>query len=405
MSEATFPVPVKVDADKGAPPRNRPGLGIRIRRRLPGIASVLMMAFALLILFGPVLMLALFSFNDSSIISLPWEGFTTRWYEAAWDSAEAKDAILNSLLVASLVTIGSLVLGTLAAWGLTRLRFPGRGALAGLHGSVLVVPWLIVGVAGLIFFSQIGIPLSLTVARIEERAEDVAAEIPVAQAIARALAIVEPAVGAIGLGPAQTVNIVAIECLADEGRFAAEGGNPDHGVGNRAAGHLHTRSHGRVQRGECRRIDELHAAFAAAIARQEGVIAAADDVDNGIADPDHVVLLHCWAPSPANCRVHYRGGLGRGRRLQPPMDRRLWQGPLARRQPTAVRQRRRVAAKARGRARPRGSRHASGKFSCQARASASRAAGSRCGSSETAARMIAADSANTRNRASKPQFS
>jgi ABC-type spermidine/putrescine transport system permease subunit II len=107
-------------------------------------------------------MLALFSFNDSSIISLPWEGFTTRWYEAAWHSHEAKEAILNSLLVASLVTVGSLVLGTLAAWGLTRLRFPGRGAIAGVHGAVLVVPWLIIGVAGLIFFSESGISLSLT---------------------------------------------------------------------------------------------------------------------------------------------------------------------------------------------------------------------------------------------------
>ena len=64
-------------------------------------------------------------------------------------------------VVASLVTVGSLVLGTLAAWGLTRLRFPGRGVLAGIHGSVLVVPWLIIGVAGLIFFSQSGIALSL----------------------------------------------------------------------------------------------------------------------------------------------------------------------------------------------------------------------------------------------------
>ena len=62
---------------------------------------MLLVAVALLVLFGPVLMLALFSFNDSSIISLPWEGFTTEWYEAAWDSAEAKVAIVNSLLVAS----------------------------------------------------------------------------------------------------------------------------------------------------------------------------------------------------------------------------------------------------------------------------------------------------------------
>ena len=148
-------------ATLGAPPRARPGLWIRVRRRLPGIASVLVIAFAMLILFGPVLMLALFSFNDSSIISLPWEGFTTRWYDEAWSTPEARDAILNSLVVAAVVTAGSLTLGTLAAWGLTRLRFPGRGPLAGLHGSVLVVPWLIIGVAGLIFFSELGVTLSL----------------------------------------------------------------------------------------------------------------------------------------------------------------------------------------------------------------------------------------------------
>ena len=110
---------------------NQPPLSVRIRRRLPGIASVLVIVFALVILFGPVLMLALFSFNDSSIISLPWEGFTTRWYDEAWNSHEAKDAILNSLLVAAFVTPCSLILGTLAAWGLTRLRFHGLQRIAG----------------------------------------------------------------------------------------------------------------------------------------------------------------------------------------------------------------------------------------------------------------------------------
>jgi ABC-type spermidine/putrescine transport system permease subunit II len=136
-------------------------LGHRVRKRLPTAASLGLTAFVLLILFGPVLMLALFSFNDSSIISLPWEGFTSHWYEEASKDSQAHDAVLNSLVVASIVTIGSLVLGTLAAWGLTRLRFPGRGAIAGLHGSVLVVPWLIIGVAGLIFFSELGVTLSL----------------------------------------------------------------------------------------------------------------------------------------------------------------------------------------------------------------------------------------------------
>lgn len=143
------------------PAAHRPPLGRRLKRLLPAIGSLLLVGFVFLTLFGPVLMLALFSFNDSSIISLPWEGFTTRWYDAAWNDRVAKEAVLNSLMIASVVTLLSLVLGTLAAWGLTRLRFRGRAFVGGLHGSVLIVPWLIIGVAGLIFFSEIGIDLSL----------------------------------------------------------------------------------------------------------------------------------------------------------------------------------------------------------------------------------------------------
>lgn len=136
-------------------------VGARLAGRLPGAASATLVVFVMVVVFGPVAMLALFSFNDSSIISLPWEGFTMRWYEAAWGNDQARQAVLNSLIVASIVTALSLVLGTLAAWGLTRLRFVGRGFAAGLHGAVLVVPWLIIGVAGLIFFSQLGVALSL----------------------------------------------------------------------------------------------------------------------------------------------------------------------------------------------------------------------------------------------------
>lgn len=143
------------------PAVNRPPLRRRLARRLPNLAGGLLVVVVMVVLFGPVLMLALFSFNDSSIISLPWEGFTTRWYDAAWNDRVAKEAVLNSIMIASIVTAFSLVFGTLAAWGLTRLRFPGRAFIGGLHGSVLIVPWLIIGVAGLIFFSELGVDLSL----------------------------------------------------------------------------------------------------------------------------------------------------------------------------------------------------------------------------------------------------
>ena len=168
MEGAVAPVPGRPGAagesaepEPAAPSPVHRSLGHRFRSRLPGLAGAALVGLVMVVLFGPVLMLALFSFNDSSIISLPWEGFTTKWYEEAWANGQAKDAVVNSLIVASIVMVLSVVLGTLAAWGLTRLRFRGRGAVAGLNGAVLVVPWLIIGVAGLIFFSQLQVDLSL----------------------------------------------------------------------------------------------------------------------------------------------------------------------------------------------------------------------------------------------------
>ena len=137
-------------------------LSRRLSRSLPNALSIALVVFVALILFGPVLLLALFSFNDSTVISLPWEGFTTRWYSEALDEEAAMTAIVNSIEVATIVMAVSLVLGTLAAWGLTRIPFRGRALIAGVHGAVLVVPWLIIGVAGLILFSQIEWELSLT---------------------------------------------------------------------------------------------------------------------------------------------------------------------------------------------------------------------------------------------------
>jgi len=162
-SSAGLPVvpdPGTVD-ERPPPARVHRSIAHRVRGRMPGFAGGALVAFVMLVLFGPVVMLALFSFNDSSIISLPWEGFTTKWYEEAWANGQARDAVTNSLIVASIVMVLSVVLGTMAAWGLTRLRFRGRGLVAGLNGAVLVVPWLIIGVAGLIFFSQIQVQLSL----------------------------------------------------------------------------------------------------------------------------------------------------------------------------------------------------------------------------------------------------
>jgi ABC-type spermidine/putrescine transport system permease subunit II len=136
-------------------------MSLRVRRGLPTGLSVAYCLAVLAFLFGPVLLLALFSFNDSTIIALPFEGFTTKWYEKAWHDPAAHAALLNSLLIAAIVTPVCLFLGTSAAWGLTRLRFRGRAAVGGLIGAPLVVPWLVIGVGALLLYGQFDIPLSL----------------------------------------------------------------------------------------------------------------------------------------------------------------------------------------------------------------------------------------------------
>jgi ABC-type spermidine/putrescine transport system permease subunit II len=112
-------------------------------------------------LFGPLLILVLFSFNDSNILAFPLEGFTTEWYHEALTDPTLRQALANSFAVAFVVAPLCLVLGTLAAFGITRFRFRGRGAVAGLVGAPLVLPWLIIGIAALMGYARANIDLGL----------------------------------------------------------------------------------------------------------------------------------------------------------------------------------------------------------------------------------------------------
>ena len=124
------------------------------------LATLFIIAVAV-ILVGPILLLALFSFNDSSIVALPFEGFTLEWYRAALSDPAAITALGHSIVLASIVTPICVVLGTATAWAITRFRFRSRAAWSGLVGAPLVVPWLVMGVAGLMLFATLQIELSL----------------------------------------------------------------------------------------------------------------------------------------------------------------------------------------------------------------------------------------------------
>ncbi len=117
--------------------------------------------FVMLLLYIPLIILALFSFNDSVIVALPFRGFSWRWYSAAYADVDVREAVRNSLVVAATVVPISVTLGTLAAFGLTRFSFRLRPFIGVLVGAPLVVSWLVMGVGALLVFSELGIPLSL----------------------------------------------------------------------------------------------------------------------------------------------------------------------------------------------------------------------------------------------------
>ncbi len=114
-----------------------------------------------LIIYMPILLLIIFSFNDSKVMSLPWNGFTLRWYIQAFQREDLLKALFNSFWVALVVTAISLVLGVMAANAMAKYRYRGRSLFTGYIAIPLVMPWLLLGISLLLFFNVIGMPLSL----------------------------------------------------------------------------------------------------------------------------------------------------------------------------------------------------------------------------------------------------
>lgn len=112
-------------------------------------------AFFLFFIYAPVLLLPLFSFNDSQYVALPLKGFTTRWYAEMWAAEQLQGALFNSLKVATVVSIVATVLAMLAALALTRYRVPGRSVISGTIVLPLVIPGIILGVSILVVMVQV----------------------------------------------------------------------------------------------------------------------------------------------------------------------------------------------------------------------------------------------------------
>lgn len=117
--------------------------------------------FYLLFLYGPILLLPIFAFNDSRVVAFPLQGFTLEWFREMAADVNLRNAAKNSLIIALSVATISTVLGIFAARASVRYRFPGKGPMMGMIMLPLVLPEMIVAMALLVVLLSIGIPLSL----------------------------------------------------------------------------------------------------------------------------------------------------------------------------------------------------------------------------------------------------
>jgi spermidine/putrescine transport system permease protein len=114
-------------------------------------------------LFVPLVVVAVFAFNDANYPAPPWRGFTLDWFVGGgangrvglFADSPLLTSVATSVLVACWVTLLSVAVGTANAFLLERVEFRGKSALSLLMLAPLVIPGVILGISILAFASRL----------------------------------------------------------------------------------------------------------------------------------------------------------------------------------------------------------------------------------------------------------
>jgi len=128
-----------------------------IGERVTRIGLALLTGVVLVFLLAPILTIVPLSFSSGSFFYYPLPGFSLRWYEDFFSSSFWLPSLENSLIVGISATVLATVLGTLAALGIWRARFPAQALVLALLIAPMVVPVIIVAVGVYFAFAPLGL--------------------------------------------------------------------------------------------------------------------------------------------------------------------------------------------------------------------------------------------------------
>ncbi|MGE6785812.1 ABC transporter permease [Ensifer adhaerens] len=132
-----------------------------LRRNSASVLSWTYLVVVYAFIFLPVAVLVLFSFQDGRLPVPPFNGFSLQWYEAVFADRKLMAALGNSMAVALVSSVISVLLGFLAAYALARYKLPGSALQRGLLIAPMTVSYLIIALGLLSLMNALHVPLSL----------------------------------------------------------------------------------------------------------------------------------------------------------------------------------------------------------------------------------------------------
>ena len=129
------------------------------KRRLKPSTVYLIAVTALLYL--PIVLVAVYSFNESKISSV-WGGFSLKWYRELFRDKALFESLWNSIVLGLCASLAAAVIGTLGAVGFQKLRLRTKGPIEYVSMLPMMTPEIIMGMVSMTFFSLIGLPFGMT---------------------------------------------------------------------------------------------------------------------------------------------------------------------------------------------------------------------------------------------------
>lgn len=127
------------------------------RTKLPNIY----LGVIFVLMYVPIVIVIIYSFNESKL-SAVWDGFSLKWYRELFADNSLFEALRNSVVLALASSLAAGIIGTLGAFGFTKVKLRSAGIVEYISTLPIMIPEIILGMVFMAFFSLAGLPFGMT---------------------------------------------------------------------------------------------------------------------------------------------------------------------------------------------------------------------------------------------------